>query len=492
MIEILRAVMKTVSGTLLSLVLRIIAVKIIAVMLGPSGVGLFSVLRQIRDVSSGLGTVGGQTALVQGLASREDQARDDYLVTAFWIFTAGALLTAGVLVVFAPFLSTLVFGARNESNIALTRGLAVPVALGVLVSYLSGVMNGFRAVGRLAVVQVIGAVVMVAAAYPVSLLVADGHPIAFVVMMAASQLLAAVFGLWVAVKQGWLKPLFSRSRARVDPEAFRHFSSFAGTTLFTVLAMTGAILAVRSLVLRQDGLAAAGVFDAAWTLSMVYVMLLMSSFSAYYLPTLSRTEDPAERVLLMQRILRLSVLALVPMITAVVVLKPLIIESLYSGEFLPALETIRWMLIGDYFKVGGWILSMPVLAYADMRIFFFTETLWSVGFVTLSALAVFGFDSLEGIGVGFLVLYGLYMVYYFGYSRARHGFRMSALDRITWAVGLLLIVAVSWYTWSDTEVYWLSAGVWVCAACGFSILFLSGSERRKGLSLLKSRMVRSS
>src|SRR3954454_4308119 len=102
--EILKAVLKTGSGTVGFLLFGVLATKIMAVILGPSGIGLYSLLRQTVEFSKGLGTLGGETALVQGLASRKGETQDNYLVTAFWVFVLGALLTVTIMLSFAPWL----------------------------------------------------------------------------------------------------------------------------------------------------------------------------------------------------------------------------------------------------------------------------------------------------------------------------------------------------------------------------------------------------
>jgi len=63
--EILKAFTKTVSGTAVSLVISSLSVKIIASIIGPSGMGLYSILRQIHSTTLIAATMGGQTALVK-------------------------------------------------------------------------------------------------------------------------------------------------------------------------------------------------------------------------------------------------------------------------------------------------------------------------------------------------------------------------------------------------------------------------------------------
>jgi O-antigen/teichoic acid export membrane protein len=318
-----------------------------------------------------------------------------------------------------------------------------------------------------------------------------GYPIAFIGMISAPPAVGVMLGTWSALRAGWLTPLLRDLHRSFRTDSLRHFLSFAGIMLVAELANVGTVLAVRSLIVHYNGLASAGIFDVAWTLSMAYITLILLSFGTYYLPTLSQTSDPLDRMGLMQRVMRLATLLMVPLVTGVIVLKPLVVEILYSSEFMSSLEIIRWMLVGDYFKVAAWVVATPMLAYADMRVFIWTELLWHAGFLACAALALFGFSSMQGIGVGFLLLYVVYFAYCSHYARSRYQFPLRRAVVGPWLVGLALIVGVSWHTWVDTQVDWFAAVLWMGAAFIFSWLSLNRNERREVLGVtLRGRKIR--
>lgn len=134
---------------MISMGLGAVASKIMALIVGPAGIGMYSMLSQVIQSATLFGTAGGSTALVQGTASRQGQSRDSYLVTAFWIFVSAGIITAAAIIVLAPWLAQFALGKAGESEVWLIRCLALPIILAVISSYLSGVLNGFRAIGRL-------------------------------------------------------------------------------------------------------------------------------------------------------------------------------------------------------------------------------------------------------------------------------------------------------------------------------------------------------
>ncbi len=68
--EILKAFFKTASGSAANVLLTVVALKIMAAILGPPGIGLLSLLRQTQQTALTAGTLSGQTALVQGGSSQ--------------------------------------------------------------------------------------------------------------------------------------------------------------------------------------------------------------------------------------------------------------------------------------------------------------------------------------------------------------------------------------------------------------------------------------
>ena len=151
---------------------------------------------------------------------------------------------------------------------------------------------------------------------------------------------------------------------------------------------------------------------------------------------------------------------------------------LYSSEFIPALSIMRWMLIGGYFRIVSWVLAIPMLAYADMKTFFWTELIWDSLLLGFSATAVLGFHWLPGVGVGFVLLYSSYLVYTFWYTHRRFHLMLDRATVLQWLVGLILIVGASVQTWNDQQVQWPTLVFWLVLTLGFSGFVLNERERQ--------------
>lgn len=484
--KLISAIFKTGLGSGLSIAFGALAVKILALLVGPSGIGLFSLLRQIQQTGSGIASVGGYTALVQGIASRNGEQRVRYVFTAAHFFAVGIVVVSTAMLVFAPHLTWIIYGSRDPQLISVLRWLAIPCAIGGIASFFIAILNGYGAIGDVAFVTALTSVVAAACAYPAGRLVQQGHSGAFVVLLSLSLTASAAYGIWRSIHHGWLREYLA-VRPEYCWDSARQFSSFAVTTFAASMMTTGSGVVLRAMVLRRGGLAGTGILDAAWTVSMTYVLLLLTSFSTYYLPALSGTHERPEQHLLMRRLLRASVLIMVPMICAMIVFKPLLMTLLYTHEFAPSLMVLRWMLIGDYIKVASWALAMPMLAYADMRAFFWSEVISKAALIGLAAVSVFGFSSIEGVGAAFLISYVGYFAFTLLYVRKKLALRFNPKDAIFWFAGLGIIVIASSLTWQSQTIRPIPAIVVFILASTFVISATAKEERKQLLMMLTNR-----
>jgi O-antigen/teichoic acid export membrane protein len=484
--SILKAFTKTSSGAIISLALSTVTVKIFAVMLGPAAVGLLSLLRQIYNTALIAATMSGQTALVQGGSARKGAERLAYLRTVLVIFLVMGIAGAVLLVALAPSLALQVLNRQDATGVWMVRLLALPLLLTVLNGYALGVLNINRSLGRMAMIQISSAAITAILAFPLALMVRQGQELALLGTVLLTPLF--IFGLTVYSlhRVDMLLPLTAFLHQNLRWDIARSFFSFAGVTVVTALLTSIVMLFVRSMIVDQGGLSAAGIFDAAWTLSMTYVTLVTTAFGTYYLPTLSSFMRREDQVALMQSMFRFVTVVAVPVIMLVIVLKPFVLRLLFSSEFLPALSLMTWMLIGDFFKLTSWVKAYPMLAFADLKLYFWTEVLFQLLFLGGSVLALRYFGEPEGVAVTFSALYVVYYVAMSMYVGRKFSFSLPTRISLNWWAGLILVVSFSFLTWHSTEVDWRIVGMSVLCSTMYLTFSLTRSELCEVLALIKN------
>ncbi len=289
---LLRAASLTGAAAVASAALSVAATKIFAAMLGPAEVAVLTTLQQIRQAGVTGATLNGQTALVQGISSRNGAERRQFLRTALVLMTTATLVVTA-LALGAPgwLASSTGLGVHHAG---LIRWLAVPVVFSSALVFLSAVLTARGEIGRLAVVQMASPAAMAILAYPVTRLLRGGRQDALVGWLAASAGVAVILAL-ALLNRDSVKLWFRGPGRWWSAQAARRFLTMSGAMLAGGAAAALVLLAARARILHQQGFAVTGQFDAAWAISMNHVSLVLASLQTFCLPLLARTPDRAER-----------------------------------------------------------------------------------------------------------------------------------------------------------------------------------------------------
>jgi PST family polysaccharide transporter len=429
------------AGAAASGALSIVATKIVAVLLGPASLALLATLQQLRQTAVTAATCNGQTALVQGASALGGMEHREYLRTVATIFSLATALTAAALA-FAPRAIAAWAGLRIE-DARLVRWLAIAVALSSLFVFLNGILNALGAISKLAILQIAGPAAMAVLAWPA----AHGLPFpAMLAISAAATVTGACFAL--AAYRKTLHQWFRGTGTWCTKPAARHFFSISLVMLVTGLVASSALVTVRGKILRGEGLAVAGQFDAAWGISMNQVTLVLASLQTYYLPALARLRTPQERGLHIARVLTLAAPVAAGVIAAIAMTKPVLLHFLYSPAFVGAGQYLRWTLLGDYLKVASWILSISMLAAADMRVFLASDLASSGVFLAAAALFARWRSPAESAAIAFLIMHVAHLSICVFYVCRRHAFAWRGRAAAVWLAGFAVVGAASTLGWN--------------------------------------------
>jgi O-antigen/teichoic acid export membrane protein len=448
---VVAAMGKTGAASVLSGCLSALATKIIAVMAGPAAVALLATLQQTRQMALVAATGNGQTALVQGASAFHGEQRREYLRTVAWLFLSATVLVTLALAG-APRLVQAVAGLPSGTE-SLLEWLAIPVALSAVFVFLSAMLNALGGIGRLGVLQVAASLAMALGAWVAARSLIEGRVQGVVYLLAVSAAVSVFLAAGLLARDaGELWHWFCGPGRLWAGDAARHFISISGAMLISGLASTAVLLWVRRRITASQGLAVTGQFDAAWNISMNHVTVVLSSLQTYFLPALARTRgegrsNEAERNARISSVLTVAALAATAVIAALALAKPWALVLFYSSAFRPAAAYLRWTLVGDYLKVAGWILSIPILAAADMKVFL-TADLAALGvFLAASAGSTRWMSAAESAGAAFVLMHAAHLAICASYVHGRYGYRPSRLAAAVWVGGLAVVGLASVFAW---------------------------------------------
>jgi len=208
-------------------------------------------------------------------------------------------------------------------------------------------------------------------------------------------------------------------------------------------ANTAGQLAVRALVQRELGPVALGHYQAVLMISMNYIGFLLLALATDYYPRLTAAiNDPQAACRTVNQQAEVALLLSGPMLIGTVAFAPWLVPLLFSSEFLPAVEILRWQVLGDLMKIISATFAFLLLAAGHGRAFVAVEAGGSAIFVGVTALALKWLGPIAP-GVAYLVMYLVYAVVVFGLARRSIAFVPSAgVIEAFLAVALALIATV--------------------------------------------------
>jgi PST family polysaccharide transporter len=432
-------------ASFINIVIGVLRTKVLAVLLGPVGVGLASLYTSLMGTASTIATMGLGPVGTRQIA--EACSKDDaHVITVarralFW--GTMVLAVAGGLVVWSLRSVLAVHALGNASYSGAVGWLSIGVALSVAGASQGALIQGMRRIGDIARLSVFGSVI--STVLGIGLLGRWGKDglIAYVLVAPLASFVLGHVYVSRLPKIG--------TEAATLPELTREWKM-----LFRLgIAMVGAGLVgsltqlwIRIDVARVLGAQSLGQYQAAWTISMQYVSFVLGAMGADYYPRLTGViHDPKAARNLVNEQTEIAMLLSAPVFIAMIAAAPWVIHLLYAASFTPAIEILRWQVLGDVLKVMSWPLGFLILAAGDGKTYFWCESITSCVPAILIGVLV-PIMGLRITGVSYLAMYAFYLplVYWLahriiGLRWSRSVFYLSSLSLALCAgVGILAIL----------------------------------------------------
>jgi PST family polysaccharide transporter len=424
----------------------LLRIKVAAVLLGPSGVGLIGLLQSVMATASSIAGLGfgnvGTRQIAEATGRADLQAVAAARRALFWGTLGLALAGAAVFWLLRDVLAVQVIG--DGVPVTQVGWLALGVALTVAASSQGALLNGLRRIGDIARVSVLSAVLSTALGVGVLLWLGQGGVWAFVL---ASPLCSFLVGHWYVARLP--KVCSSATSWRVLVAQWRILARLGAAFMLAGLVATLVQLFVRTLVQRQLGAESLGNFQASWQISMTYLGFVLAAMGTDYYPRLTATiHDHTATNRMVNEQTEVALLLGGSVLLAMLGLAPWVIKLLYSSHFYDAAGILRWQILGDVLKIVSWPLGFILLAAGDGRTFLITESIGYSVFLVLNWFGLFWF-GVDATGIAFLGMYMVYLPLVYWSARIRTGFSWTLGN--WWLIGLIfgacviIKVVTIWY-----------------------------------------------
>ena len=381
----------------------IIRTKLVALWIGPVGIGLFGLFNNALEMIA-IGTnLGIRSSSVRDI-SQALEKRDPSLVArmvtvvrkwSLWLGLAGALLTLAA----APLLSEWTFG--DSTHIWGFVALSIAVLLQALTNGEYAVLQGTARLKRLASVTLWGTIVGLAVSVPLFYLLRERSIVPSIIAYA---LALAVFA-WLFRNRDY--PI----AAVTHRETFDMGKGFVRLGIYMTLGNFATILAsyaFNAWLNIHAGTEQVGFYQAGYTLINKYTGLILTALGMEYYPRLSRVADSKLRLrAFVSQEINVAIAIMAPVVALFILLRELVVWILYTPEFNVILTFVSWGMIGTVLRTLSWCLAFTILAKGDGKTYLWTEVASAVINLVLN-IVFYRWWGLTGLGVAFLVSYLLY------------------------------------------------------------------------------------
>ncbi|WP_459189877.1 O-antigen translocase [Parabacteroides sp. APC149_11_2_Y6] len=402
--DIVKVFSFTAISTLVKMLTGLISVKVVASIIGPAGVALLGQLNNFASIAMTVSSGGINSGITKYVAEyKEDEIKIKPLLSTALRITVYSSLVAGILmIVFHSFLSEIIMLSDEYGYVFVLFGITI--LLYALNMMLISILNGFKEFQRYVKINIANSILGLL--FTLLFVLTLGLKGALVSTVTYQSVMLLVT-LWMIRKLPWLK--WSYFKRKLDIAITKKYFRYTLMTLTTAATVPVSQMLLRGYVISEISAVEAGWWEAMNRISNMYLMVITSSFSVYYLPRLSELNNPKE---LRHEIFK-SYKVIVPMLLGgfvlVYFLRTIVIRILFTPEFLPMENLFVWQLLGDFFKICSWLLAFLMVAKSMTKTFVATEIIFALTFVGLGFLFMH-WNGVVGITQGYMVNYVLYMI----------------------------------------------------------------------------------
>jgi len=393
----------TAISTIIKVIAGFVINKVIALYIGPSGLAVIGQLQSFMSIVTTFSNGAITNGIVKYTAEYQTiEQKQKIFSTSIVVSLVCSLLVSIFLFGFSEYLSELILKDAQYSSVFVIFGMTL--FLFALNTVLMSILNGQKEIKKYVLVNIASSIFSL---FFTSFLIMQLNLMGALYALVVNQSVIFFVTLMFVIKSSWFKLEYFKQG--LDKESLVKLSKYSLMAITSALTVPVSHLIVRNYIGENLSWDDAGYWQGIWYISTIYLMLVTTSLSLYYLPRLSEIQDNQE---LKKEILngyKIIMPIVIVMSIVIFLLKEYVILIVFSDQFMPMMELFAWQLIGDVIKIASWLLGYLMLAKAMTKVFIYTEVGFSVLFVLLSIYFIDTF-GLVGITYAFSLNYFLYLL----------------------------------------------------------------------------------
>ena len=353
--------------------------KILAIYVGPAGYAAVGNFQNAVQMITTLGSGAINTGVTKYTAEyhADEALQRKVWQTAGTIALAGSIITGLLVAVFHRKLAGWFLSDEQYGSVFIWFGLTL--IFFVFNTLLLAILNGKKEIKRYVIVNITGSFFSLIIS---ALMIVQFGLYGALLTLAINQSLVFFVTLALCYRTTWFKLKYLVGA--IDRQSAINLGKFTAMAVTSAVTVPVSHIMVRNLLGENLGWDAAGYWEAMWRLSAAYLMFVTTTLGVYYLPRLSELQDPEDikKEIIQGYKIILPVAAASGLV--IYLLRDLIINLLFSKEFMPMRELFGWQMVGDTLKIGSWILAYLMLGKAFTKVYILSEIIFGFAFVFLT------------------------------------------------------------------------------------------------------------
>ncbi|MEA5063444.1 MAG: O-antigen translocase [Petrimonas sp.] len=452
------------------IIISVIRSKFVAILLGPSGMGIVGLLTSTTGLVAGLTNFGLGTSAIKNISEANATGDENRISTVIsvmrrlvWIT---GILGAVVTLVFSSWLSQFTFGNR-EYTLAF-----VWISITLLFNQLSAgelvLLQGLRKLQELAKANVYGSIAGLIVTVPLYYKFGVKGIVPVIVITA---LITLFFSRYFTKKIKINKTKLTKEITITEGKSMLVMGFMISLSGLISLAVA---YILRIYINRTGNIADVGLYNAGFTIINTYVGMIFTAMATDYYPRLAavaQSNDLCRQNINQQA--EIAILILAPILMAFLIFINWAVILLYSSQFLAVTGMIYWAALGMFFKAASWAVGFVFLAKGASKIFFWSE-LVSNAYGLLFSILGYHWGNLSGLGLAFLISYFVALIQVFVIAKLKYQFSFTpsfvkifiiqfSLALMSFAIvsliskpytyifGIVLIGISCWYSYIELE-----------------------------------------
>ncbi|HEY5406528.1 MAG TPA: O-antigen translocase [Ginsengibacter sp.] len=404
-----------------NVLIAIIRSKVVAIILGPSGMGIVGLLNSTIGLITSLTNFGLGTSAVKNVAAAGGSGDQEKLGKTVAVFKRLVWLTGGlgfiITLVLAPWLSKIAFG--NKFYTVSFMLVSVTLLITQITAGQNVILQGMRRIQLLAKASVLGALSGLLISIPLYYFFKEKGIVPAIILTSISALLVSFF---YANKIKISKTIVEKATFRAESKDMLKMGFLI--SMASLITM-GSSYILRVFISNKNGLIDVGLFTAGFAIVGTYAGMVFTAMGTDYYPRLSTVaHDNLKCKQEVNQQAEIAILILAPILTILLVFVQWGVVLLYSKEFVGVVDMIHWATFGIFFQALSWSLAYLLLAKSASKTFFWNDLVANIYMLGLN-MAGYYYFGLVGLGISFLFAYFFYFIQMFIVCKKLYDFSLD-------------------------------------------------------------------